>query len=204
VSDRSNSHPHTVDPDWGNRAWARRSSANSLGTRSPSYSLGQHGGVIEARVEHGPGQARALGDGADCRHEDKRVHWAVGALVATEIHEVIEQPDRVEALLIRHPGLVDDGVDAEILMQEHADFHSVGNARASTKACQARQLPVHKTPGGSTMGSPRMPRDTPRLSRRAFSHQASTRASHRGKLRRGDNDLPGGAPPKSSCLSARI
>jgi hypothetical protein len=64
-------------------------------------------------------------DGAHRGHQRERFQRLVRRVrhVGSEAHQVVEQPDRVESLLIREAGLLQNRVRAALLVKQHSKFH---------------------------------------------------------------------------------
>ncbi len=64
-----------------------------------------------------------LRDGADRHGEREQVERAVGPVLAAGVHDVVGEPDGVEALSVGETGFVKHGVDAAVGMELETKLH---------------------------------------------------------------------------------
>ena len=86
-------------------------------------SLGQDGGVVEARVQHGPCKARATGQRPYRRHQREGVERTIRPVLTARVHQMIGHPDRIKPLLIGDARLLQHKVHAALRVQKHAKLH---------------------------------------------------------------------------------
>jgi hypothetical protein len=98
--------------------------------------------VAEAQIEHREGESDVLGDGADGGHEGERLEWLVGHMRAarTKRHQMIEQPDRVEALGISQPRFLQDRVSTPFLVKLDSKLHALDRV----SLCQVSMKNSHR------------------------------------------------------------